>query len=1044
MSEVDTVGALHDDREVRVETLYKYIESIRHLTAVKRLEDLGDLAVLTNTASCLASDYDLTFYWNSLHTPGHPNAAPAKGEIRAALSTCTIIVFSLFITEGNHVVVCVVNLVERRLLALDPMPGIVPASTFTKLSDTIGAVFGWPQLRVEKPTMPTQADPANSSIFACLYIDFIIQSVHRGQWREQSFGEDTFWDAWDPKRAVEVQRRNIEKVIADAGRLDNYIENRSQWSTEAASRPLPLLSSPRSASFSPEEAIESPDDTDESSGEESVLVDAVQAFKCGVEDAAKKTYRCVNDALMALYKVFSLTCLTVASHGASPANNAGIMSCRHRCEQKGCPVSLTLRVNTATQETSIKILNLIHTHAPVKKKKMQKAIKRRWVEKMAALREEGMTHYRAYNHANVEMCAETGRSFEPREVSGLFRRAEQKRQYSNLLQKAAGAVALVEESSDEDRPLNIKRVKKMAFQPERDHEKEKVALFSVINLLRSKQESDPQLYINCVHKNDSLDYMFVSPRHQRISGRLFGEAVVIDDKHYVSEHGYQLMMISSVNSTGSMEAFAFALIRSSTTEWYAQVARDYKRATEVNEDIGRKFCVFFADQDSAISSGVAVVDNVVRRFRCFKHFMTNITKKHANDKCLFQPVFEGLNILLTQAKPWKFPAVEERIEKLIAAVPDEKKVLRDKLLDFFNEAKSRKLCDLSFFTNGWTSQSVAEAVFSATSKLNLRRSASVFDVVESLFEYFANRQQRSSVEDFHHNTGKLGAELTKTGRCVTSHAFKLFMDEYNEIREYDYKCCASTKYRVSRIGSIAEHRFHIVTSDNFSCTCRMGVWKGIPCRHALRVLHGVNKGYFHDPWMFAARWHRVQPQVTLTWRSPTVTVEEDVCGAVQGRDPRCEGPCAGTEKSSSSSSSSVAPLFISSFRGSSVEPDSAAEFNADLSQRFSGVMSHIGHDRSLLSQAASVVETFESAALGGSKEEGVLLPKQGVRNGRPQELRFKSRVLEARSNSKRIKPHGKCSRCGKVGHNIKGCPQLRERFGQIDDKPSFDLGSESE
>eukprot|EP00918_Siedleckia_nematoides_P081477 GHVU01178699.1.p1 GENE.GHVU01178699.1~~GHVU01178699.1.p1 ORF type:complete len:119 (-),score=5.83 GHVU01178699.1:118-474(-) len=93
----------------------------------------------------------------------------------------------------------------------------------------------------------------------------------------------------------------------------------------------------------------------------------------------------------------------------------------------------------------------------------------------------------------------------------------------------------------------------------------------------------------------------------------------------------------------------------------------------------------------------------------------------------------------------------------------------------------------------------------------------------------------------------------------------------------------------------------------------------------------------------------------------------------------------------------LVPLLVSQFRGSIVQPHSAAEFNADVSQRFSGVMSRIGHNRELLSQAATVVESFEATTLGGSNEETAHLPQRGVRIGRPTHLRFKSHALESHS-----------------------------------------------
>eukprot|EP00918_Siedleckia_nematoides_P042954 GHVU01093909.1.p1 GENE.GHVU01093909.1~~GHVU01093909.1.p1 ORF type:complete len:161 (-),score=6.39 GHVU01093909.1:306-788(-) len=127
---------------ISFQILCKYIVSIRLLSAVRELEELGDLVVLPNTTSLLSNGSALNYYWNSLLNPGHPNAAPAKGDIKATFSTCTITAFSLFIEDRNHFILCVVNASEGRVLVLDPMPGVVPVTVFSQLADIFGVVFG--------------------------------------------------------------------------------------------------------------------------------------------------------------------------------------------------------------------------------------------------------------------------------------------------------------------------------------------------------------------------------------------------------------------------------------------------------------------------------------------------------------------------------------------------------------------------------------------------------------------------------------------------------------------------------------------------------------------------------------------------------------------------------------------------------------------------------------------------------------------------------------------------------------------------------------
>eukprot|EP00918_Siedleckia_nematoides_P099279 GHVU01217247.1.p1 GENE.GHVU01217247.1~~GHVU01217247.1.p1 ORF type:complete len:634 (-),score=57.15 GHVU01217247.1:2613-4514(-) len=559
-------------------------------------------------------------------------------------------------------------------------------------------------------------------------------------------------------------------------------------------------------------------------------------------------------------------------------------------------------------------------------------------------------------------------------------------------------------------------------------------MFALMNLLRERQVQDPDLYVSCRHVGSSIDYLFCSPGHQRRSARLFGQVAAIDDKHYVSDHGYQLVMHVVPNGFGQMEAVAFALIRSSTASWYAQFVRDCERAFEIVEEIGREWEVFLADQDSAIASGVKAVNDRVRRMRCWKHFRNNIVKHHHSDHAIYEPIFEGLHILLTEARRWKYAAVESRLQGLISAIPDTKNSLRVKLHDFFLEAQTRKLSQLQSFTNGWNSQSVVEAAFSATSKLNLSRSASVFEVVESIFYYFASRQKR--VSEMKVPIGRASAEERKTINSITSFAYALFNDQLNATRDYEYEAVNETQqFKVRRVGDEKPHRFHLVDKVGWKCSCNMGTWKGLPCTHVLRVLHGERRGYYHELSLFANRWHQEQPEVTLMWASPQIHDDANACGLPTGkRREALQKESSQTCVAASSGSSipvALPPLHIFHHEGN-VRPDCLAEFNADVSQRFNGVMSRIGHNRETLHKAADLVEAFELSQLSAAQGEGPHLPKTGVRLGTPQQLRFKSKAVEAHAGATRVKAKGKCSNCKKVGHNRSNCPALRVRFGPVE------------
>eukprot|EP00918_Siedleckia_nematoides_P077533 GHVU01169519.1.p1 GENE.GHVU01169519.1~~GHVU01169519.1.p1 ORF type:complete len:887 (-),score=91.72 GHVU01169519.1:549-3209(-) len=832
-------------------------------------------------------------------------------------------------------------------------------------------------------------------------------------------------------------QRNVARILS-AGNLEDVVldnfETRSRWDTEVTVRPPSEPPSTEDDSLPKEEDLISSDDDTE------VTIpagDAPHVFKREIEKLSAESFPTFEDALIALYRVFSKTRLSLASHGPLPPNSQGIVSVRHRCEREGCRASLTIRVNSVSKEATVVIHNALHSHDSNHNTRMHQLVKQRWIDKIRALREAGVTSYRAYNQANVEIANETGRSYEPHQVSGLLRRAEKKRKFNSLYKRAEGAAAIVEmgvgekdEEEDDDRPLE-RRVAEVRFSGARDIGKEKVAMFALINLLRERQVQDPDLYVSCRHVGGSIDYLFCSPSHQRVCARLFGQVAAIDDKHYVSDRGYQLVMYVVPNGFGQMEAVAFALIKSSTASWYAQVVRDCERAFEVVEDIGREWEVVLADQDSAIASGVKAVNPRIKRMRCWKHFTRNIIKHHRSDNALYEPIFEGLHMLLTEARRWKYDGIESKLHKLISGIPEEKKVLRGKLEDFFEEARKRKLCDLQSFTNGWNSQSVVEAAFSVTSRLNLNRSATVVDVVESMFEYFECREKR--VDEERVQGGRATTEMRKTRDQLTSFSYKLFLDELNEIRDYEYVCLHDTQFSVRRVGDAKPHRFNTVDSAAFTCSCNMGTWKGIPCTHLLRVLHGERSGYHHDMQLFAARWHREQPEVTLRWASPQVGTDANACGAEAGKRSEAlekESSTTCFAASSSTTTQALPPLRIARHDGM-IRPDCGAEFNADVSQRCNAIVSKIGHDREMLHKAADFVEAFESSVLG-TQGEGPHLPKTGMRVGAPQQLRFKNRAVEAHAGAKRIKPKGKCSNCHKAGHNRSSCPAFRVRFGPVE------------
>eukprot|EP00918_Siedleckia_nematoides_P027976 GHVU01060191.1.p1 GENE.GHVU01060191.1~~GHVU01060191.1.p1 ORF type:complete len:795 (+),score=85.86 GHVU01060191.1:281-2665(+) len=769
--------------------------------------------------------------------------------------------------------------------------------------------------------------------------------------------------------------------------------------------------------------------------------------------------------MMALYRVFAATALSVAKHELNPPNKKNVQAERHRCEQvkkTGCGASLTIFTNTQDGRTTIKVNNGLHNHQPPNRRRMQKLVRDMFRERIKAMQEAGASNYRAYNRTNADMRVQTGRSFEPHQVSGLLLRQQKRRRSDFLQERAKGAAALFEVDSgddstneDHDNPrlgLRVDRLESLPVNPHNDKNKDRLVLQALIRLVQEKQALHPDLYVNVQHKDLAIVYYFQALRYQRLAGRLFGQIQAIDDKHFVTDKGYQLVVIAVVNNIGGVEPAAFALVPSSSCNWYTHVIRDCQLAFEVVEDIGRPWKRFLADQDSAISSACVGVDNEVKKMTCFRHWKENIHKKHGRDHAIYEPVFEGMGMLMRETKQWRYAGIEKKLQQLVEAVPDTSESLKTKLQTFFEEAKTRKLCDLDSFTNGWTSQSIAESAFAATSKLKLGPQQNVFEVVDSLFDYCESREARLKDTPVRSRNG-VSVEMRKTSDLLTSHAYDDFSHELNEIREYECVVDEGSRFRVTRVGNTHSHHFHTVDYSDGSCSCNRGVWKGLPCRHVLRVRHQEQKGYVHDLSLFSERWHRSQPDVRFANDSPaSASIFRRTQSAAAANPSSSSSTCTGLP-AVVSQPKQLSPLFIGQHRHrGNIRPQCPAELSADCMQRFAGHIGRAGHDPVLLSQTADLLDGVESTAVSATqgardRERALNLPTVGTRIGRRQETRFKSAAVEGRSNAVRKKKKGCCGHCGVAGHNRTKCPGLRVRFGPVEEGESeeeFRVGSDSD
>eukprot|EP00918_Siedleckia_nematoides_P050691 GHVU01110999.1.p1 GENE.GHVU01110999.1~~GHVU01110999.1.p1 ORF type:complete len:227 (-),score=15.28 GHVU01110999.1:453-1133(-) len=199
-----------------IQIVYNYIKALHEMTVVKQLFEGGRLAIFSDMASLLPSEIELAFYFLCLFTSGHPGMRTAKASIKGTFGAIAISLFPLYIKSRNHIVLCVVHTTEKRILVLDPMPGLMCSDVDQQLAAVFGGTFGWPNLKLERPAMPTQADAVSSHLFVCLYIDFMLRTVSRGLWADQAFRSDPFWEEWDPIQVVPIQQVRRQSILSSS------------------------------------------------------------------------------------------------------------------------------------------------------------------------------------------------------------------------------------------------------------------------------------------------------------------------------------------------------------------------------------------------------------------------------------------------------------------------------------------------------------------------------------------------------------------------------------------------------------------------------------------------------------------------------------------------------------------------------------------------------------------------------------------------------------------------------------------------------------
>ena len=157
----------------------------------------------------------------------------------------------------------------------------------------------------------------------------------------------------------------------------------------------------------------------------------------------------------------------------------------------------------------------------------------------------------------------------------------------------------------------------------------------------------------------------------------------------------------------------------------------------------RKWKASITDADGAIKSAIRTVDSSVQHFLCWFHFVSGIKKNWLRLSEQWSPINEVIKNLLYTDHMGTASKLATEARQLVNGLQDA--ALRTKYHVFLEDVIQRRLLPgLQFFTNGWTSQSAAEAINAAISKLHVREDISLLFVLDKLLHYCESRVTRPS------------------------------------------------------------------------------------------------------------------------------------------------------------------------------------------------------------------------------------------------------------------------------------------------------------
>lgn len=467
-----------------------------------------------------------------------------------------------------------------------------------------------------------------------------------------------------------------------------------------------------------------------------------------------------------------------------------------------------------------------------------------------------------------------------------------------------------------------------------------------------------------------------------------------------------------------------------------------------------------ADGDGQIESAVKGADTEVVHLSCWFHFKGSIRTTYLRWKDEWEPVHDIFGRLL-------FCDREELYEALIADAQGKinnftNVALKDKHLAFLNEIVGcRLLARSTTFTNRWTSQSAAESMNAVMQRLGVGPEVPLPAVLDKLI-CFMEREERETdcwkaftlqqqEEKF---IGSLQVSVTKS-------AFIKIRQQYDSAVHLACVKITEASFSVQSTSSDKRPRTVEKTQDGkWKCSCNMGIYMGIPCRHQIAVLVALKNPV--ELVMVDGRWWRssLQPHVYFAHGSPFSKSSHDrmvqdaspIDGAVPSAATMREEPDAPKPTAVGAESIEDSDCLVASVGNSSdgdmpvycvdgklvALPLKPSEVRNEVQSVLREVLNAIGLGPGSIEKMRDLEETVQhwaAKSIAQPLKSGIAALPNNRTVGAPRKVRLEAGGRKARHNGKKSKVKYKCSNCGEEGHTKPKC----KKRGSQDAEKSVDF-----